>query len=1111
MNLVDRIIKRPIATLTIVFLILLIGIISLWKTPLDLLPEINPPLIAIVTVFPGSSPQETLALVTEPIEDQVSAVGGLTNLTSHSQENLSLVLLKFHWGTDLNSRRDELSARLDLLSFPDGVKRPIILKFDPTLLPMMQVAASSSRDRAALTARLNRHVKPRLEKIDGVAGVEVQGGVSEELFISLDPDRMNEQEISYDQVAGILRASLLDLPAGIKEIDRRQIRLRFLGRDDAAANLSGLVVGFRIDQAGMQELLGKSINLNLNRYLEEVFNAAALKEIPLRPLYLRGPAGETELEIPDFAAWIDRLQDEAGQGLAEISKNIESSLAGLAATMLAASSQSGSMPLEQESSPMTPIPINSIGTVETGLSGGTTINRINGEPGVSLVIQKEGDANTVAVSRRVRAELQAIAAENEGPDRLHFYSVFDQAAEIESALGDLAWALLGGALLAVAVLLVFLRNWRTIAIIGLSIPVAVIATFALLYFFNLTLNLMTLGALALAAGMLVDNAIVVSENIYRHYQRGAEPAAAALSGSKEVAGAVFASTATTIAVFFPVVFISGLAGELFRDFALTVSCALFASLAIALTIVPLLASRFLDSGAGEPPARTGKNFYRRILERAVDRPWAAAAAGIAFIVLGLLLFPALETDLFPSPDEASFSIEITLPPGSTLEQTDRCVSALEKILAGQEGVATFTSRIGEPVFFGIPVEGGNANKARIGVVVEPHLKDKSAAITAAVQEKAAEMINEEARISFGRASLLDISGLETNLELTVSGENPGKVEDIVQELTGKLAAMPEVTGVQSLLDERRPEIQLHLDHQAALRKGVTLYQIATVVRQALEGTPVARLETEEGILNLILRYKENAVSTLNDLEKVGFFAPSGAFVRLGEVARFSQGEGPAGLTRENREAVGIVQAGYRGNLGAVSRETMQIAAGMKLPPGYTIRTSGTAALMSEVFDELELVLLLALLLVYLVMAAQFESLLHPLIIIIAVPLAFTGGIAALRLTGNSISVPALIGAVVLSGILVNDGIIMIDLINQKRRRKSLPLRMAIIEGATARLRPIMMTTITTILGLVPLALGLGEGSQLQAPMAIVIIGGQIAGTVLLLVIIPAVYRLISRA
>lgn len=1110
MSLTEQVVKRPIATLTITCLVLLIGVISLWKTPLDLLPEINPPLIAIVTVFPGSSPQETLTLVTEPIEDQVSAVGGLTNLSSHSQENLSLVLLKFHWGSDLNSRRDELSARLDLLSFPDGVKRPIILKFDPTLLPMMQVAVSSRRDRAALTARLNRQVKPRLEKIDGVAGVEVQGGVSEELFISLDPDRMNEQEISYDQVAGILRASLLDLPAGIKEIDRRQIRLRFLGRDDAAANLTDLVVGFRFDQAGMQDLLGRSININLNRCLEELFNTAALKEIPLRPLYLRDPAGETELEIPDFAAWIGRLQEEAGRGLAEISKNIESTLAGLAAAMLTASSQSGGIPLGQESSPLIPIPINSIGTVETGLSGGTTINRINGEPGVSLVIQKEGDANTVTVSRRVRAELQAIAAENEGPDRLHFFSAFDQAADIESALGDLAWALLGGALLAVAVLLIFLRNWRTIAIIGLSIPVSVIATFALLYFFNLTLNLMTLGALALAAGMLVDNAIVVSENIYRHYQLGAEPAAAAVTGSKEVAGAVFASTATTIAVFFPVVFISGLAGELFRDFALTVSCTLFASLVIALTIVPLLASRFLSPGRGAPPARTGKSLYRRILEQAVDRPWAAAAAGFAFVVLGLLLFPALETNLFPSPDEASFSIEITLPPGSTLDQTDRCATALEEILAGQEGVASYTSRVGEPAFFGIPVEGGNANKAQIKVFVEPHRKNESAAIAAALQQKAAAM-DEDARISFSRASLLDISGLETNLELTVGGDNPGKVNEIVQELTGRLAALPDITGVQSLLEERRPEIQLHLDHQAALRKGVTLYQIATVVRQALEGAPVARLETEGGILNLVLRYKESAVSTLGDLEKIGFYSPSGAFIRLGEVARFSQGEGPAGLTRENREAVGIVQAQYRGNLGAASREAMQIAAAMELPPGYTIRTSGTAALMSEVFDELELVLLLALLLVYLVMAAQFESLLHPLIIIATVPLAFTGGIAALLLTGNSISVPALIGAVVLSGVLVNSGIIMIDLINQKRRTGNLALRSAIIEGAAARLRPILMTTITTILGLVPLALGLGEGSQLQAPMAVVIIGGQITGTVLLLAVIPAVYRLVSRA
>jgi len=1107
LSLTALVINRPIATLTITGLVLLIGLVSLLNTPLDLLPEINPPLLAVVTVFPGASPQEILSLVTEPIEEQASAVGGLANLISHSQENLSLVLLKFHWGSNLERKREELGVRLDLLSLPEGVKRPLILKFDPTLLPMMEVAASGGSDPAALTALLNRRVKPRLEKIDGVAAVEVQGGVKEKLFISLDPERMKEQGISFDQVAAVLRASLLDLPAGIREIDQRQIRLRFLGRDGGAAGLEDLVVGFRVDRAGLENLVGESLHVDLNRSLEQIFKAASLKEIPLRPLYL-DPAGEGQIEIPDLAAWLSRLQEEVKQGLGEISREMESSLAGLASALLAASPERGGMLPDAESAPLVPIPIKAIGTVEKSLSGGGTLHRINGKPVVSLVIQKEGDANTVAVSRRVRAELEAIAAESTGPEKLHFHSIFDQAVDIESALGDLAWALLGGSFLAVAVLLLFLRSWRAIAIIGLAIPAAVLATFALLYFTGLTLNVMTLGALALAAGMLVDNAIVVSENIYRHYERGAAPAAAAVRGSGEVAGAVFASTATTVAVFFPVVFIGGLAGELFRDFALALSCALFASLAIALTVVPLLASRFLAAGGKKAAVRSGQGLYRRVLERCVDRPWTATAAGMAFILLGLLLFPALEQDLFPSPDEGSFAIEITLPPGSTLEQTASCVEAVEKILAGQEGVASFASRIGEQAFFGLPLEGGGANRAEIKVFVEPQRKRECAAIAAAVQEKAA-AIGDAASFSFGRISLLDLSGLETSLELTVSGEDPDKVREIAQELSGKLAALPEITGAQSLMEEGRPEIQLHLDQQAALRKGVTLYQVAMVVRQALEGTPVARLEEEEGGQELVLRYREDAVSSINDLEKIGFHTPSGAFFRLGEVARLAAGWGPAGITRENGEAVGMVQASYRSNLGSTSRRAMEIAAAMELPPGYAIRTSGTAALMDEVFGDLELVLLLALLLVYLVMAAQFESLLHPLIIILAVPLAFTGGIAALLLTGKSVSVPALIGAVVLSGVLVNSGIIMIDLINQNRRSGSLPLREAIIEGAAARLRPILMTTITTVLGLFPLALGLGEGSQLQAPMAIVMIGGQVAGTILLLAVIPALYRLAS--
>jgi hydrophobic/amphiphilic exporter-1 (mainly G- bacteria), HAE1 family len=1175
LSISDRAVKRPIATFTIVTLVLIIGLASLWKTPLDLLPEIKPPLIAIITVFPGSSPQETLNLVTTPIEAQAAAIGGLTNLSSLSQENLSLVLLKFHWGSDLNSLRDEISARLDLIRLPEEAGRPMLMKFDPTLLPVMQVAVSSSANTVELTEWLNRSVRPRLEKIEGVAGVEVQGGAKRDLFVRLDPTRLAEQEISFDQVANIMRASLLDLPAGITELESRQMRLRFLGRPAAVEDLANLVVGFHLDEERLQQLVGSSMNLNLNQNfsanppvsgpdtrptrtvtvgdftgavrIDETARALIIELDPdllkrwgLEPRQLprlmprqwrarldgdniviplpRGADLNWEtikstplLELPDFEAWLEQMQEQTGRELTEASSSIERSLTEMATAMVLASAAPGATPAMLEGDfPLIPVHLGSVAEVAVDLHRPITLTRVNGQPSVSLVIQKEGEANTVSVSRQVRRALTEMAAEDAGGRRdFNFLTTYDQAREIEKALADLAWALLGGSLLAIAVLLLFLKNWRTVAIIGLSIPIAVTATFSLLYFTNLTINLMTLGAMALAAGLLVDNAIVVSENIYRHFQQGSGAAEAAVQGSKEVTGAIIASTLTTISVFFPVVFVSGLARELFRDFALTVSSALLASLAIALTVIPLLASRFLRCSNSRRLAPGRENYYHRLLTRVMKRPWAAVGAGAALISLGLLLFPLLGRNLFPNSEESSFYIDISAPAGTTLQQTGEFVSGLEQTLAGMDEVDYFISRIGETQFFGLPMETGLANQARLRVHVADRWVDQIGTVMAAVRKGAGEL-PEAVSMSFTRESLLDSVGMETKLELVVEGPSLERVNRISADLAAHLRGLSAVTDVKSVTEETRPEVHAQLDHDRALQKGVTVFQVATTLRQALEGLPVSRLETEHGILSLILGFRDSDLSTLEELAQVGFYSSSGSYLQLGEFATFEQGYGPTSIPRENQQVVGIVQAQYRGDLGAITGAAMEAVEEMQLPPGYSVRAAGTASMMQEVFGELWLVLVLAAVLVYLVMAAQFESLLQPLIIISSIPLALAGSIIALLLTGNGLSVPAMIGAVVLAGILVNDGIIMIDLINQQRRLHGREVGQAIVEGAAARLRPIMMTTITTILGLAPLALGLGAGSQLQAPMAVVIIGGQITGTALLLVVIPAVYRLTSK-
>lgn len=1272
MSLSKMAVKRPVATGTILILVLLIGLVSLYQSPLDLLPDIQPPVLAVITVFPGSSPQETLELVTRPVEEGVSAVSGLTNLISRSQENTSLVIMQFDWGINVKDIREDVNVRMDLLNLPDEVQRPMILEFDPTLMPIMAASASGTDNLVDLTEWLEDTAAPRLESVLGVASVTIQGGAQQDLFIRTASEQMDKYELSFDQIANVLRASLLDLPAGIIDLEDRQVRIRFLGRETDQDMLSDLVVGFQVDQEKLEEMIGAEINVDLNQLLAgennifdggfagfgdgafefpryEVywddffdFNGAYLSgsifylpiaanwleedddiKDSLRPFtssphisydetrqqltlsldslgssVLNDNSEELELSaaetvrlddvwlieravldsdriivpldtvamerlnvsavevaalaeekplvtdsgsnylvlsfhedwetirrdpiisVPDLGSFLGSFDTDFNGSLEDASSVLEELLVDFATSSIVGSMSPGGSSFGgfdfDEDFPIDTITLGMVAEIARDTYTPDSISRFNQQPSISISIQKEGDANTVLVANRVRDALDQLSEESRGEfSQVDFNITLDQGEEIERALADLAEALLGGAALAIIVLIFFLRNWRTTMFIGISIPAAIITTFTLLYFTNMTINLMTLGGLALAAGMLVDNAIVVSENIFRHYQMGKTPADAAVQGAEEVAGAITASTLTTISVFFPVVFLSGLAGQIFWEFALVVACAILASLAIALTVIPLLASRSLHRSKKDRVAKNGiasrLHIYRNALRIAVRHPWWVLIF-VAFIVgIAALGFTTLGTELFPGTEESAFTIDASLAPGTSMTITDQYAAEIEKILENREEVSSYTVQIGSGGFMGVPGGGGGTtNRAQVRVEIEPAYVGNIDQIIEEVRSEVQEL-DKDADINVNRESLLDAAGLETTLDLTVSGRDLNTVTALTDQAVGILEQNPEFSDIQSSLEASRPEVQIRLDQSEALQKGVTQAQVAGAVRQALEGVPVSRIETEVGILSIILGYEKSNIETVDDLGDIGFYSPGGEFIRLGDVATLTEDFGPQSIPRENQRIVGEIQMQYGDlDLGTATEKALEDLKVIDLPDGYEIKPSGTFNLMGDVMDELELVILMAAFLVYLVMAAQFESLLHPFIIILSLPMAYAGSIAALMITGNNISVPALIGVVVLSGILVNDGIIMIDYINQQRRIHGLPLQEAIIEGATARLRPILMTTITTGLGLLPLALGFGEGAQLQAPMAITIIGGQVTGTFLLLLAMPSIYVVVTK-
>jgi len=1266
-------VKRPVATATILLLILLIGMVSLYQSPLDLLPDIQPPVLAIITAFPGSSPQETLELVTRPVEEGVSAVSGLTNISSISQESVSIVIMQFDWDINVKDIREDVNVRMDLLSLPDEVQRPMILEFDPTLMPIMMVSASGGDDAVKLTEWLEDTASPRLESLPGVASVQIRGGAKQDVFIRTSPEIMDQYEVSFDQIANVLRASLIDLPAGIVDLEDRQVRIRFLGRYAESEMLSELVVGFQVDQEALEEMIGQEIDINLNQMLarqndllsgglsgsgESIFSQVPVREVywdnilnfdqavvaagslhvpvnanwaseneedienrlrifTVNPhvsyeennrtlelsLYSLGrsrlndesglfnfstsetvrledvwiieqaqwdndriivPIDTSSLErlnisaadlallaennplvtgsgnnyllvsfhenwenirreplvsIPDLGTWFSDIQGDFESGLDSASSQLEEGLIDLATAAVLGSMDQGGAGFGgfdfDDDFPINTVSLGMVASIEQDIYSPESIARFNQQPSINVVFQKEGDANTVMVARQIRAALDTLSEESIGDfSQISFDVVMDQGEEIEMALADLAWSLLGGAALAILVLILFLRNWRTTMFIGISIPSAIIATFTLLYFTNISINLMTLGGLALAAGMLVDNAIVVSENIFRRYQLGEKPADAAVNGAQEVAGAITASTLTTISVFFPVVFLSGLAGQIFWEFALTVACAILASLLVALTVIPLLAARSLhlrSQGELDQTHQPHMRSYRKALKYAVRYPWWVVIFALVFVGIGALGFTTLGTELFPPTDESAFTINANLPPGTSMSITDNYAAEIEAILEGREEITSFSVNVGGSGFMALPgLGGGSTNQARVRVEVKPNYTDDIDRIIDELRDQVY-TLSEEADVTFSRESLLDAAGLETTLDLVVSGSDLGIVTEISEQAMRLLEEDPRFSDVKSSLEENRPEIHIRLDQSQALQKGVTQVQVATAVRQALEGIPVSRIDTDAGILNLVLGYEKADIKTINDLGSIGFYTPGGEYLQLSEVADLSEAFGPQRIPRENQEIVGQIELRYGDlDLGTATAEALDVLEGISLPEGYEIKPAGSFNLMGDVMAELELVILMAALLVYLVMAAQFESLLHPFIIICSLPLAYAGSIAALMLTGNNISIPALIGVVVLSGILVNDGIIMVDFINQQRRIHGLPLEKAIIEGASARLRPILMTTATTGLGLLPLALGFGEGSQLQAPMAITIIGGQLTGTVLLLLAIPSIYKVLTR-
>jgi len=1056
MQIVDFATRRRVTVLMFTVAIVLFGLVSLTRLKLNLLPDLSYPTLTVRTDLPGAAPLELETLVTRPIEEAVGIIRNVRHVRSVSRSGQSDVILEFAWGTDMDLAGIDVREKLDLLELPLTADRPILLRFDPSSEPAMRLALIDTEEYAAGQATGREAATERLKLLRRFADDRLKNdleSVTGSAAVKVSGGYEDEIQVDVDQ------DKLAQLGLSIETVSRR------LGEENV--NLSG----GRLEQ-GSQRFLVRTLN--------------------------------------EF------------QTVADMSDSIIAVRNGQ------------------------PVYLRDVARVESGFKDRDAITRVDGRESVELAVYKEGDANTVQLAAGIRQRLEQLRKNLPGNSELKV--VYDQSKFISSAIGEVRQAAIIGGILAILVLYLFLRDARATLITGVAIPVSVIGTFMLMYAFDLSLNIMSLGGIALAVGMLVDNAVVVLESIVRHREQGLSQADAAREGTREVATAVTAATLTSIAVFFPMVFISGIAGQLFKDQALTVTFALLFSLIVAITLVPMLASgkptlpplppsgapgRFsrgvtsLSRALRRARAATGKGFawllspavrgtqaayaaveraYGPALEAALAHRGRVIAVAMGILLVTTALVPRLGSELIPQLSQGEFIVDLRLPPGAPLEETDRVVSEAQALTVGQPEVDQTYSVTGTGNRLDANPTDAGENTGRISVTLKPgskraeenHVIDK---LRAGLGSLAG------VQYQFSRPALFSFA---TPLEVEISGYDLDKLRESARQLRLAMEESPRFSDIKSTVESGNPEIQILFDQERAANLGLEVRELADRVVSSVRGSVATRYKLREKKIDVLVRSVDTRAASVDEIRQLIINPESAQPIPLSAVADVQLATGPAEIRRTRQERVAIVSANLSsGDLGSAVAELQHIVDGIQAPAGIAINVSGQSEEMNSSFKSLQFTLLLAVFLVYLVMASQFESLLHPFVILLTIPLALVGAVWAMFLTGTTVNVVAYIGVIMLAGIVVNQSIVLIDAVNQFRGR-GMDKHAAIIEAGRVRLRPILITKLTTVLGLMPMALGLGEGAEIRQPMAITVIGGVAISGFFTLLVIPVVYSLLDR-
>ena len=1017
MLLSDLSIKQPVfATMMMVALVVL-GLFSYRGLSTDLFPDVELPVVSIVTTYPGVAPETVETEVTKRIEEAVNPIEGVRHITSTSSEGFSSVVAEFELGTNIHTAAQDVRSKVSALRrlFPDGVEEPVIQRLDFAEIPIVSISVTSPRlDAKQLTTLSEKVVKKSLETVEGVGSVTIVGGERREIHILLDLDRMKAYNITVPEVVSVLRGENLDVPAG------------------------------KIEHGPMEELVrvrGKAAD-------PAMFENLIIKSIRGVPVYLR-----------ELASVKDAYEEQRSLAL------------------------------------------------------------VDGKRSVALEIRKQSGSNTVDVARGVKAAIPRLNAELPGGATLRV--VRDTSVFIEESVADVQTTLILGALFTILVVYVFLNSWRSTVITGLTLPISVISGFIAMRVLGFTLNVLTLMGLSLAIGLLIDDAIVVRENIVRHMHQGRDHFEAARMGTSEIGLAVMATTFTIIAVFVPVAFMGGIIGRFFYEFGITVAFAVLVSLFVSLTMDPMLSSRWYDPAIEAGIRRRGiarvlavfdrqferlHGVYERVISFSLRHRVLVVSVALVTFIGSLALAPRLGSEFFPNYDRGEFQVSFRAAPESSIEQSEAIAREIGDLISRQEGILyTFTTIGAGPT--------GAINAGSFYVKLTPKHERQLP------YYELRERIRRELA-SFGRAkvSVEDVEefGDAKPIQVSVRGQDLDRLDEMSQQISRIVKSVPGAADVDRSLERDKPEVEVRVDRKLASDLGVRLDALAMTLRAMLNGEVATQFEDTDGdsydVRVRLESRQRRSIETLADVEVVSTkkdAAGQDMLIPVNQVATFGRGASPSQIRRMDLVREVRVTANTSGrSLGEVIEDIRQRVAGMKIPPGYSIVYTGQAEDMAESFGYINDALLLAVIFIYVILASQFGSFTHPLSIMLSLPLSLIGVVGMLWLAGDTLNMMSQIGLILLMGLVTKNAILLVDYTN-RLRRSGLPRTEALVKAGSTRLRPIVMTTLAMIFGMIPLAFEIGAGSEMRAPMARAVIGGLITSTLLTLVAVPVVYSLLD--